>query len=168
MGSVVQGIEQVGEKSQDINVNTSSIESTAHNIVNLAKQMYDVITYSTADAFLQTVKMDHVVWKLEVYQVMLGMSNKSIDEFADHNACRLGKWYYQGEGAAKYSQYNAFKAMEKAHVLVHEHGKTALALTAEGETEKALKALTLMEKASEEVIECLTALADEIKSHSFH
>jgi len=166
MSSVVQGIENVGEKSKDINNNTASIESTAHNIVDLSKQMYDVITYSTADAFLQTVKMDHVVWKLEVYQVMLGMSHKNIDDFADHNACRLGQWYYQGEGAEKYSQYPAFKALEKTHIAVHSHGLMALKLMQQGECEQALKELILMETASVEVVNQLTTLAHEIKVKS--
>ena len=76
----------------------SSIEGTANRIVNLSQHMYSVISNSTADSFIQTVKMDHVVWKLEVYQVMLCMSNKSFKDFADHTMCRLGQWYYQGEG----------------------------------------------------------------------
>jgi hypothetical protein len=99
MGDVINGIGQVGKKSKAISASSSSIEDTANRIVSLSKNMYLVITHSTADAFLQTVKTDHVVWKLEVYKVMLGMSDKGPEDFADHTLCRLGKWFYQGEGA---------------------------------------------------------------------
>jgi len=45
------------------------------------------------EGFIQTVKMDHIVWKLEVCKLVLGMSKKTIDVFADHAMCGLGKWY---------------------------------------------------------------------------
>ena len=62
MTEVISGIHHVGSKSAEINTSTSSIEQTADQIVHITKRMYGVITNSTADAFLQTVKMDHVVW----------------------------------------------------------------------------------------------------------
>lgn len=163
MGDVTIGIQQVGDKSTDINTSTVSIENTANQIVGLSQQMYQVITSSTADAFIQTVKMDHVVWKLEVYQVMLGMSDKSIDDFADHTMCRLGKWYYQGEGAAKYSTATSFKNIEKPHAQVHSNGLDALQSHCDGDFEQVRKSLTLMEKASVEVINLLTTLSNEIE-----
>ena len=162
MESVALGVNNVGEKSQDINVNTASIEGTATSIVKVSKKMVSVISHTTADAFLQTVKMDHVVWKLEVYQVMLGVSNKTINDFADHKNCRLGEWYYQGEGAQLYSSYPSFRNMERSHAAVHNHGLAALKLMAKGEGELALKDLALMESASIEVVDLLSALAHEI------
>lgn len=162
VNDVITGIGNVGSKSEQINGNTESIEQTANEIVSLSQRMYRVIDTSTADAFLQTVKMDHVVWKLDVYKVMLGMSSKSLDEFADHTLCRLGKWYYQGEGAKKYSHQHTFKAIERPHAQVHTHGLNALKAMNAGDTEKAVKELTVMESASVEVVNLLSALAQEI------
>lgn len=164
MESVALGVNNVGEKSQDINLNTIAIEGTANSIVGVSKQMYKVITHSTTDAFLQTVKMDHVVWKLEVYQVMLGISNKSVSDFADHNACRLGQWYYQGEGSKSYSSYPSYRSIERPHAGVHNHGLAALKLMANGEPDQAFKELTLMENASVEVVGLLTAFGHEIST----
>lgn len=162
MESVALGVNNVGEKSQDINVNTTSIEGTANSIVDVSRKMYRVITHSTADAFLQTVKMDHVVWKLEVYQVMLGMSHKTANDFADHHACRLGQWYTQGEGAQLYSSYSSFRNMERPHAAVHNHGLAALKAMAKGDHDITIKELSLMERASVEVVDLLTSLAREI------
>ena len=162
MSEVINGIHGVGEKSIEISESTSSIEETANKIVHLSQHMYSVITNSTADSFIQTVKMDHVVWKLEVYQVMLGMSDKSSEDFADHTMCRLGKWYYQGEGSLKYAQYDAFKKIEGPHAEVHKNGLLALTAFAEGNAEEAIKKLTLMENASFKVVDLLSLLSEQI------
>jgi len=167
MTDVVSGINNVGEKSGDITTSTASIEDTANEIVNLSQHMYSVITNSTADSFIQTVKMDHVVWKFEVYQVILGMSDKSAQDFADHSMCRLGKWYYEGEGREKYASHDAFKKIEGPHSEVHKNGLAALLAFADGNEKEAIKKLTLMEKASFKVVDLLTALSHEITQAAY-
>jgi predicted nucleic acid-binding Zn-ribbon protein len=162
MADVVSGISGVGVKSEEIKTSTSSIEGTANRIVDLSQNMYSVITTSTADSFIQTVKMDHVVWKLDVYQVMLGLSNKPPEDFADHSMCRLGKWYYQGEGNIKYSDFDVFKKIESPHVDVHKYGIAALLAHGEGDNEQAVKKLALMENASFKVIDLLSSLSHQI------
>jgi hypothetical protein len=162
MGDVIASIHHVGTKSGEISTSTASIEGTANRIVSFSKNMYSVITNSTSDAFIQTVKMDHVVWKLEVYQVMLGMSDKSSDDFADHTMSRLGKWYYQGEGAEKYNTSSAFKQIEAPHADVHKNGLAALKAYAIGNSEQAISNLSLMESASFKVVELLSTLSNQI------
>lgn len=161
MSNVINGIHEVGNKSGEIKESTASIESTASQIVDLSKNMYDVITHSTANSFIQTVKMDHVVWKLGVYKVMLGLSNQSPIEFSDHSSCRLGKWYYEGEGAEKYASQNEFKRIEEPHAQVHEKGIEALDAFQQGNTELAVKKLILMERASVEVTKLLSELSHD-------
>lgn len=166
MADVVEGIKGVGEKSALIKTSTSSIEGTANRIVGLSKHMYSVISNSTADSFIQTVKMDHVVWKLDVYQVMLGMSDKVPEDFADHTMCRLGKWYYQGEGKTKYSGFDTFKKIEAPHADVHTYGLAALLAHAEGNKKEAVKKLALMEDASFKVVDLLSSLSSQINSNA--
>ncbi len=165
MDMVVNDIDHVSEVSNRVHTNTASIESTTQRIVDMAKNMSVVITQSTDNAFIQTVKMDHVVWKLDVYKVMLGQSDKLIDEFADHTMCRLGKWYYEGEGAEKYTAKHAFRGLEKPHMYVHTNGIDALQAAADGNNSEVIKCLTAMEDASSEVIDLLTALSSEINSN---
>ncbi len=163
MEQVIGDIHDVGEKSSEISESTLTIEATAENIVDVSKNMYTVITGSTADAFIQTVKMDHVVWKLEVYQVMSGMSDKSADDFADHHNCRLGQWYFQGEGAEKYASHSAFKQIDAPHAQVHNHGLNALKAMKQGDMIQAVKDLAIMESASVDVVNLLTSLSHQIK-----
>jgi len=161
MNNVVKGIEQVSGKCSEIKETSSTIEDTANQIVTLSKMMYGVITNSTMDSFIQTVKMDHIVWKLDVYRVIQGISNKDIADFADHTMCRLGKWYYEGEGAKKYSTKSAFRAIEKPHAEVHTHGLNALTASVNGKNSESLAELAKMESASVTVINLLSTLVKE-------
>ncbi len=165
MEQVIEGIHEVGEKSSEISESTATIESTADNIVNVSKGMYSVITNSTSDSFLQTVKMDHIVWKLDVYQVMLGMSHKNVEDFDDHHNCRLGQWYTKGEGVEKYSSISAFKQLDAPHSQVHKYGLSALKAMKNDNMAQAVKDLGVMESASVEVINLLTSLSHQIKQN---
>lgn len=162
MGGVISGIEDVGEKSNVINDSTNTISQTAGQIVNLSQKMYGVITRSTADAFLQTVKIDYVVWKFDVYRVILGISDKHPEDFANHTACRLGKWYYEGEGSQKYTGHNSFSKIETPHAAVHSHGLNAIQAHQNGEFAAVVQELERMEKASFDVVDKLVSLSEEI------
>jgi hypothetical protein len=107
--------------------------------------------------------MDHVVWKLDVYQTILGMNDKTADDFSDHRNCRLGKWYFQGEGVEKYAEHSAFKQLDAPHAKVHDNGLSALESMKNGNMAEAVKALTVMESASVDVTNLLTSLSQQIK-----
>lgn len=164
MEGVINGIGNVGNQSQEINESTTSIEETANQIVDLSQQMFGVINNSTSDSFIQTVKMDHIVWKLDVYKHFYGMSDSLSGEVNDHQNCRLGQWFYHGEGAEKYSSFSAFKAMEKPHEDVHKHGLAALDALAAGDKQKAIDKLAQMESSSNDVINHLSQLSQQISS----
>lgn len=162
MDNVVNGIGHIGEKSQQVRQNSEVIESTTQQIVTLSQQMYSIVTESADNSFIQTVKMDHIVWKLEVYKVVLGMSDKTIGDFADHTLCRLGNWYYKGEGAENYKALSSFRSLEAPHVAVHQNGISALDALNENNPQEATKYLERMEHTSEQVLKYLSALSAEI------
>lgn len=163
MENVVEGIEQVGKKSNDVKESSKTMQSTTQQIVSTSQDMFKVITESTDSAFIQTVQMDHIVWKLDIYKVMLGLSNKAINEFEDHTMCRLGKWYYQGEGSTKYSSLSQFKKLESPHISVHQNGISALKSISQGDNKEAINYLEKMEHASHSVLDLLTSLSSEMK-----
>jgi uncharacterized coiled-coil DUF342 family protein len=162
MDHVVGNITDVGKQSNEISESSAAIEDTANKIVTFSQNMYSVITDSTENAFIQTVKMDHIVWKLEVYKVLLGLSDKTTDEFADHTMCRLGKWYYKGDGAAKYASHIEFKNLEAPHAEIHNHGIQALQAFADGHSDKMIDHISQMEAASFKAVDLLTNLANKI------
>lgn len=162
MNSIVVGIGDAGKRCVAVNEDTDKVKETADNIVSVSKGMYSLITESTDNAFIQTVKMDHIVWKAEVYKAIAGLSNKKVEEFAEHTMCRLGKWYYEGDGAKKYARQSSFKALETPHEAVHQNGIKALNEIHQNNHSGAITYLQKMEAASIEVFDCLSALESDI------
>jgi methyl-accepting chemotaxis protein len=162
MGGVIHGIEEVGKNAEQITNKTQAITNTAELIVTFSQDMFDVINVSATDSFLQSAKMDHVMWKQDVYKVMLRASEKPPSGFTDYKTSLLGKWYFEGEGAEKYSNYRSFKQLEAPHQKVYELGFTAMNAQLQGDITLTIKCLGLMEKASFELVNILTSLSNEI------
>ncbi len=114
---------------------------------------------ATREIASQVAKTDRLVYKFNVYQVMMGVSDKGVDDFADHTRCRLGKWYYEGEGHGCFSQLAGYRELETPHRAVHRHVLEVLAQHLDGNIDAALHELEGMEQASMEVLRCLEHLA---------
>ncbi|MDQ7048004.1 MAG: CZB domain-containing protein [Enterobacterales bacterium] len=136
---------------------TGNVQMIIGDITDVSKNMFRVIDESTHSSFMQTVKLDHVTWKSEVYRAIWGLSDKTVQDFADHHQCRLGKWYYQGKGK-DFKSHSAYKRLEKPHENVHKGGIMALNAVKNGDNSQVKAGLSLMESASTEVIDILTEL----------
>lgn len=165
--AVSDQINEAGNSTQQLSQQTSSVKGIIQQITDVSKNMFDVIESSTHSSFIQTVKLDHVVWKSEVYRYIWGMSQKNIDEFADHTMCRLGKWYYQGDGQ-HYKTHGAFKQLEIPHKEVHQNGIAALNAHMQKDEKKVLEYLHKMEKASDNVIDILVQLENVAPVREIH
>lgn len=155
-------IEETGSTMRKASSSTAHISSIVDEFTGLASGMAKSIANSANSSFIQTVKLDHVVWKTEVYQRIWKKTNRAISAFADHTSCRLGHWYYEGEGAKNYQSLEAFRAIEAPHKQVHQNGIAALEFMESGDFERGCEALEKMERASQAVIDCLTALEHKI------
>jgi chromosome segregation ATPase len=110
-------------------------------------------------SFVETAKTDHLVFKQEIYRVFLGVSDKGPDDFASHTACRLGKWYYTGDGKDCFSRLPGYMDVEPPHKRVHEHGRAAVGAFRAGDTDGGIRGLAEMERASMEVLNQLERMA---------
>lgn len=131
-----------------------------HGLLNLSHKMEGAIAASALRSFVELAKVDHLVYKFEVYKIFMGLSQKSAHEFSSHMQCRLGKWYYEGEGKSSYSSLHGYKQIEQPHRMVHTHGINAIERYRNGEFDSAVKALAEMEHASMQVIAELEHMAE--------
>ena len=159
---VSEQIQSANQTSQVLSGTNGQVLQAVDDFVALANTMSRAVAAAAEQGFIQTVKLDHVVWKADVYQAYWGVGDKTADDFADHHQCRLGKWYYQGDGSQHFSHLQAYRALEEPHKRVHKNGIEALNFMAAGESEKGLQALQKMEDASHVVVEQLTRLEREI------
>ena len=136
-------------------------------MLDLSQRMEGVIAASSLRSFVELAKVDHLIYKFEVYRVLLGLSDKQADAFASHTACRLGKWYNEGEGRECYSRLPGYREMENPHMLVHKNGDEAVRAYREGIKDAAVQALAQMESASMDVLKHLEQMAHsgEVDTH---
>ncbi len=128
-------------------------------IIESSHQTEKAIAVSALRSFTELAKMDHLVFKFEIYRVFFGSSTKTAGDFADHTTCRLGKWYYEGDGRNCFSRLDGYTAMEAPHLAVHKHGREAVQRFLAGDFPAGTAALGLMEAASMEVLGCLERMA---------
>ena len=131
-----------------------------HELLELSHKMEGAIAASALRSFVELAKLDHLVYKFEVYRVFMGLSQKSPQEFANHTQCRLGKWYYEGEGKSAYSSLAGYKQVEQPHRIFHVQGMSAIEQFRGGEYEAALRGMSEMERASAQVIAELEHMAE--------
>ncbi len=150
-------IDRVGTSTKQLSEQTVSVKSIIEDITVVSKNMFEVIQHSTQTSHMQTMKLDHVMWKADIYRVIWEMFEYKIEDFSDHLSCRLGNWYYQGAGK-KYQKLSEYKAIERCHKALHEHGIEALSAAKQKQEESCLNALEQMEQASNELVDALGRL----------
>ncbi len=155
---VESNIQSMTSSSDAMAASAEQVSSAVNEVLNMSGKMQQTIEHSVNSTFVETVKLDHVVWKNNVYASVWELGGMGA-ELADHKACRLGKWYYQGEGSALYGHQSAFKRLEEPHRQVHQHGLKALEAKVEGNIPAMVDHLRQMERASQEVAGLLSDLA---------
>ena len=100
------------------------------------------------------------LYKMSIYRTVFGIERKSPEEFADHRACRLGHWYFEGEGL-KLAHVNEYKLLNTPHERVHESGRNAVKAFCQSDHDACIAALSDMEAASNEVLDLLDRMIPE-------
>ena len=128
-------------------------------VIHRSAKMQDIIKYISLLQFLNTVKLDHVIWKFQVYHLLY--QQETSYHLSACTECRLGKWYYEGEGRA-FSHFEAFSALEAPHKAVHTSGREALESFLSGDLDAMTAALADMEQASQRVVLLIDRLVENI------
>jgi methyl-accepting chemotaxis protein len=122
--SMNQDVMEINEKFEKIQENISVsneaiLDFTTHmNENNTLMQTTFSNTSQVADRiFMSLAKLDHVIWKVNTY--LSALTKEEQFAFVDHHNCRLGKWYYEGEGITYFKQTPDYSALETPHSKVH-------------------------------------------------
>lgn len=118
-----------------------------------------VISMASARAFLDTAKLDHAIWKNEIYRHIDKREFKH--QPSRHTECRLGRWNFDGDGAKYFSHLQDFTSIALPHEEVHLSGAEALQYAAESKYEKMLQNIHRMEEASANVVQQIDHLLVE-------
>lgn len=144
----------------DVASSSTQIGQVVEDVLQRSNKMQQVIHNAATASFLNTTKLDHAVWKSNVYQLI--EKNQHSHGVNSHTECRLGQWYFKGFGAENYQHLSNFKALDAPHKAVHDAGKAALAARQQGNLPEMVRQLRLMEDSSMRVVNCLDNLLRDV------
>jgi hypothetical protein len=124
-------------------------------LISISQRMEAVIAGGALKSFVEVAKVDHLVFKFRIYKGLFGLEELRPDQVAPHVSCRLGKWYYEGEGKECFSRLPGYRELEAPHIEVHRQGIAALEAKIRSDLDGMLKGVAAMEQNSTQVVECL-------------
>ena len=159
-------MDALAEQSATFSQDGINAANSMRQLLDLSAGMEKAVAASSLRSFCELAKVDHLIYKFRVYKVLLGLSADSVSDFSGHTQCRLGKWYYQGDGLACFSRLSGYKEIEPPHKLVHENAIVAIRCFSEGRQSEMLSAVAAMESASLGVLKGLEQMAKSGEENS--
>ena len=153
-------MEVLSASADDYSQRGSKATESMEQLVQLSRKMELVIAGSALKSFIEVAKVDHLVFKFRIYMGLFGIAELKPGQVAAHTTCRLGKWYYEGEGRACFSRLDGYRELEAPHIDVHKFGVAAVEAKQAGDMDAMLKNVEAMETASIRVVENLDRMAE--------
>jgi len=147
---------------------TNSIDEFAQTLRGFQANAQESANYASFirdSLFMVLVKIDHILFKSNAYTSVI--SQKSVAEFGDHKACRLGKWYL-GEGKDRYGHTKNYPLIDQPHSKVHSNVIKNVEFVNSGTVYKKENETIIidnfknMEDASEKLFSILDQIIDEL------
>ncbi|POB14122.1 methyl-accepting chemotaxis protein [Halobacteriovorax sp. DA5] len=104
-------------KTNHINDKINQFDESISQTTVKNKDALSDISATNDEVFMSLAKLDHVIWKINTYISVI--EERPAFNFVDHHNCRLGKWYYEGDGKASFSRLSSFPCIEGDHAAVH-------------------------------------------------
>ncbi|WP_340144697.1 methyl-accepting chemotaxis protein [Ectopseudomonas mendocina] len=153
-----RSIGTLSEEASRLAGDVSSSAQTLDEMVVLGEHMNQLIEGIALGSFCEAVKLDHLLFKLSVYQRLF--KHDSNTQLSDHDTCRLGQWYKNSDTQALYGRLRSYQQLEQPHRLVHDAAHEALHAAQSQDWNKVLRAVNDMEQSSMQVNQLLSELVN--------
>ena len=157
LNEITLAVQNENQQVDDISHHTKQLNAA------ILDQFSHLATLNQDQILLQTVKADHITWKIRLAAMAMGGDIIPDNELKDHTQCRLGQWYYD-KGQKNFKSNEAFQKIERPHARVHEIGKEIAALALKGQTDAASQKIVEMEGFSQQLFEHIQELLNEVNS----
>jgi len=158
------------ETGESMNGHLQQVQNSLETSLNSAKKTKASVSSVYDIAFASLVKIDHLVYKQKTYMSLDGGDAQYHDDISvDHHHCRFGKWYFEGEGKAHYSNLPSFSRVDPYHQAVHDRAHAVQAIVAGDwkmsvdKQAEILENFNEIETASSELVQVINALIKEKK-----
>jgi uncharacterized protein YoxC len=115
--SITTAGERSGESRRQVEAFAEAIDRTFERTNEAASHL----GRTNNRVFMSLAKLDHILWKVNTYLSVLNNTPSFV--FVDHHNCRLGKWYYEGEGRRQFGHCAGYSDIERPHAVVHDSTK---------------------------------------------
>lgn len=126
--AIVKQVLFLGSQSEIISNRVAAFEHGFHQVEVAATENIETVSFVKDIAFASLVKLDHVIYMQNGFSALeTGIDSEEAKSVkTNHHNCRLGKWYYEGEGHHLFGKVPSYGALEKPHKQVHESVHNAL------------------------------------------
>lgn len=109
--------EETAVFTQEVKAGVEEIYSMAGQTLASARLAKYSVSICDSEIFCTLAKLDHTVFKNNLYGLLFNVS----DNFnqVPHTNCRLGKWYFEGDGKKNFSETQGYKKLDAFHASVH-------------------------------------------------
>jgi methyl-accepting chemotaxis protein len=127
---MIRDSERVKELAEGSRSAVSEFRSQVLKFADSAKTSFSQINKAQDFSFASLVKMDHFLFMQNGYRIVdQGSQSQEAQQVrTDHRGCRLGTWYYEGQGAEMFSHVPSYNRLETPHAEVHQNIHEAVAL----------------------------------------
>jgi methyl-accepting chemotaxis protein len=126
----MEDITREAENSQNLTEKVDSIVSDFsvrfNELSESASNTIKVVSYTKNKVFASLAKVDHIIYMQNGYTLLNGIEEAKDAVAVDHHNCRLGKWYYDGDGVGIFGDTHGFKDLEEHHKNVHYYVQQAV------------------------------------------
>jgi methyl-accepting chemotaxis protein len=156
VSSVSSASSQLTEKIEEVSGTVQGFRGGLMEMNDKVDTFFEGISKNTDNIFMSLAKLDHVLWKVNTYLSV--NEGEPVFDFVNHHNCRLGKWYYEGEGKEHFSCSQSYASLEYPHSVVHEGTKDIFKILERDQRldyTALMEALRIMEESSGEVFAAL-------------
>ncbi|KUJ72259.1 methyl-accepting chemotaxis protein [Thiomicrospira sp. WB1] len=150
----------VSDNAMALKSETDQASEVISDLIAMQGSLSNSLAASALRGFTMAAMADHLIFKNDIYQALLDVKDLSVDDLKDSRNCRLGQWYYQGEGAECYRKLDGYADLEAPHQQVHKLAQEILELKAIGDLDQAWARVKDLESASNQVATALNRIAD--------
>jgi methyl-accepting chemotaxis protein len=152
-----RSIGSLSSEATRLSGDVSRSAETLDEMVVMGEHMSQLIEQIALGSFCEAVKLDHLLFKLTVYQRLFLEDGDT--QLSTHTSCRLGQWYRSTDTSARYGQQRSYQQLDIPHKAVHDHAQQALHAAQTQQWSQVLRAVSEMERASMEVNALISDLA---------
>ena len=172
VSNISEAVKEQGQAVVEIAKNVGTISKSSKSIndqIGKVGDLVDAVTRTSnstrielgkfdlgSKTILEHAKIDHMLWMHRLRRMIDGKEVITNDEFTDHTACRLGKWYYNAKIDGYSEPFKVFyRELEGSHVSLHRIAANLIRVYNSGNSQECIKLYEQLIPISQDMVDKL-------------